>query len=359
MPAHPSTPATALQLGFAGLPGTPAWHLSVDGRTPTGPNLSHWPGNRTPPAWKADLSTGICLNFARARPDEQESFLQGATVVLNDHYDTDGFGSLLAVLHPEIALPREELLLAAAATGDFGVFVTRRAFAIDRIVLELGREGSPAAAALRGLEGPARSLARYKWLLAHAAEVLDRPETMAPLFADEMGAVLAGLDASRRGAVAVRRHDEVGLAAATSHGPVHRMVLNTLAGAYRILHVEQTENGPLYRYHDRTESWFELSTFRTLPRRDLRPLAERLGALEPPRDGARWCADPPTEPIPELYFGLPAAQEYGRVTRERRPSRLPPAEIELELLAFFSLPPEPAVAGPAPQPAGDRPAESA
>src|SRR5712691_884549 len=103
---------SALHLGFAGLPGTPALHLSVDGMTPTGPNLSHWPGNRTPAAWRADLSSGICLNFARATPEEQQRFVAGATTVLNDHYDTDGFGSLLAILRPEVAMSREEVLLA-------------------------------------------------------------------------------------------------------------------------------------------------------------------------------------------------------------------------------------------------------
>ena len=88
----------------------------------------------TPARWKADLSTGICLNFARADRREQAAFLDGARVVLNDHYDTDGFGSLLAVLRPEMAFAHEELLLSAAATGDFGIFLTWRAFAIDRIV---------------------------------------------------------------------------------------------------------------------------------------------------------------------------------------------------------------------------------
>src|SRR5262249_9093223 len=93
--------AHGLRPGFEGIPGTPANHLSVDGMTPVGPNLSHWPGNRTPPEWKSDLSTGICLNFARAAASARERFLDGAAVVLNDHYDTDGFLSLVAVLRPE------------------------------------------------------------------------------------------------------------------------------------------------------------------------------------------------------------------------------------------------------------------
>ena len=223
--------------------------------TPSGPNLSHWPGNRTPKAWKADLSTGICLNFARAEPMAQQHFLSGANVVLNDHYDTDGFGSLLAVLHPEVALPREELLLAAAATGDFGTLQTWRGFAIDRIVAHLATPASPVHQAFAGLNGASKGYARYRWLLDHAAEVLDHPEAFAALYQDELALVRHQIEAGLSGAATRTRHRDLGFCTVTSVGPLHRMALNTLSGAYRVLHVQQGTEGPSYRYHDRTESW--------------------------------------------------------------------------------------------------------
>ena len=65
-PTSADRPAAHLELGYAGAGDAAAPVLSVDGMTPRGPNLSHWPGNRTPAAWKADLSTGISLRFARA-----------------------------------------------------------------------------------------------------------------------------------------------------------------------------------------------------------------------------------------------------------------------------------------------------
>jgi hypothetical protein len=318
------------------MPEAEGLHLSVDGMTPSGPNLSHWPGNRTPLAWKADLSTGICLKFARAERAAQEQFLAGATVVLNDHYDTDGFGSLLAVLHPDVALPREELLLAAAATGDFGTLQTWRGFAIDRIVAHLATPASPVHRTFAGLSGSAKGYARYRWLLDHAAEVLDHPEAFAQLYQDELALVQEQIDAGLRGAATRTRHRDLGYCTVTTNGPLHRMALNTLAGAYRVLHVQNSADGPSYRYHDRTESWFELLTIQSPLRRDLRPLAQTLGALEPPRDGAQWCADAPNEPIPELYFGIPATQEYGQTTRQLRPSALPPATVERALLRHFA-----------------------
>ena len=336
MPVQEPAPATCLSLGFAGLPSTPELHLSVDGMTPSGPNLSHWPGNRTPQAFKADLSTGICMNFARADHDLQREFLDGADTVLNDHYDTDGFGSLLAILRPEVAEAHAGLLLAAAATGDFGVFHNEGGFAIDRIVANLAAEHSPVANEFRGSNGPEKSFLRYRWLIEHAETVLGNPGEFSCLFEDELAKVSETISRGRQGAVRRDHHEGIGLATITSSGDLHRMALNTLAATYRVLHIQRDDDGCRFRYHDRTESWFELQTIHPLPRRDLRPLAGRLAELEPAHDGACWLADSPTEPIPELYFGVPSTQEYGRVTRTLAPSQLTPELVEREFVAFFN-----------------------
>lgn len=338
----PPSPAARLRLGFAGPTGLAEPHLSVDGMTPTGPNLSHWPGNRTPARWKADLSTGIALRFARATADEQAAFLGDVEIVCNDHYDTDGFGSLLAILRPEVALAREELLLAAAATGDYGCWQTWRGFAIDRTIARLAAPESPVRGVFHGLADPDElSLRRYEWLLEHAESVLDQTGQFRALYVDEMAAVQEEIAAGLAGAVERGSWPDLGFAALTSRGARHRMTLNTLAGAFRVLHVQRDADGVRYRYHDRTESWFELVTIRTPVRRDLRPLAARLAALEPARDGACWCADPPSEPIPELYFGVPSRQEYGQLTRDLRPSALSLEQVVGAFVQHFAAPLQP------------------
>lgn len=329
-------PLAHLQLGFAGAAGLSTPHLSVDGMTPEGPNLSHWPGNRTPKRWQADLSTGIALRFARANAAEQAAFLGKAELVVNDHYDTDGFGSLLAVLHPEIAFRREELLLAAAATGDFGTWQTWRGFAVDRIIARLASPASPVRGAFAGIHDPDQlSLRRYEWLLENATAVLDHHGQFAVLYADEMAVVQQEIERGLGGELTRRRFPQLGFTMLTSQGPRHRMTLNTLAGSYRVLHVQHDGDGTRYRYHDRTESWFDLVTLQPLPRVDLRPLAAKLAELEPAHDGASWSADPPSEPIPELYFGVPSRQEYGQLTRELRPSRLPAERVLATFVSCF------------------------
>ena len=215
-----------LSLGNLDLPSTPPWVLSVDGMTPQGPNLSHWPGNRTPPEFKADLSTGICLRFAQAPLDRRLQFLDGASLVVNDHYDTDGFLSLLTVLQPEVAIERQDILLEAAATGDFQSFQTRRGFAIDRIVLNLAGERSPIRDEFTAASGPGKDFARYRWLLEHAVEILDHPEQFAALYQEELDLIEHQLQDPD---IRCRNLAHCGLALISSPGPVHRLVLNTLA----------------------------------------------------------------------------------------------------------------------------------
>ena len=323
----------------AGAQGTPSPHLSVDGVIPSGPNLSHWPGNRTPKAWKADLSTGIALRFARADEAAQRAFLGDAEYVVNDHYDTDGFGSLLAVLRPDIAFRCEDRLLAAALVGDFGVWHSWRGFAIDRIVKNLTRSDSPVLGAFHGVtDDDALSLARYQWLLENAESVLDHTGGYRALYEEEMAQVQEELERGLSGDVRRDIDRDLGLSAVTTEGPRHRMTLNTLAGAWRVLHVIEGPDGVRYRYHDRTESWFELVTIQPPTRRDLRPLRDALRVLEPEHDGAQWHADPPDTPIPELYFGPWSEQEYGEITRELTPSRLRPEQVRGALAEHFAVP---------------------
>src|SRR5690606_9548070 len=128
--------------------------------------------------------------------------------------------------------------------------------------------------------------------------------------------------ACRDGALERELLPALGLSIVRTTGPVRRMTLNTLAGAFRVLHVSAADGGTRYRYHDRTESWFEVVSFTPLPRVDLRPLAERLQVLEGEHAAPqRWCADPPDDPVPELWFGQNEPQEYGAVTRELGASR--------------------------------------
>jgi hypothetical protein len=93
-------------------PGAAACDGLVDGAEI---DLSHWPKNATPAELKADTSTEIALRFVRAG---------GALprFVVNNHFDADGVLAVFALMRPEIARDHEQILVAAAETGDFDVW---------------------------------------------------------------------------------------------------------------------------------------------------------------------------------------------------------------------------------------------
>jgi len=75
--------------------------------------LSHWIPNTTPPQFKADTSTEICLRFVESERCDFD-------LVVNNHVDVDGVLSTFVLLHPELALQHRKCLVQAAEIGDFG-----------------------------------------------------------------------------------------------------------------------------------------------------------------------------------------------------------------------------------------------
>jgi hypothetical protein len=74
--------------------------------------LSHWIPNETPPAFKADTSTEICLTFVASGDS-------GHDLVVNNHADVDGVLAVFALVAGEWALPHRRTLVQAAEMGDF------------------------------------------------------------------------------------------------------------------------------------------------------------------------------------------------------------------------------------------------
>ncbi|MFO0630315.1 MAG: DUF6687 family protein [Polyangiales bacterium] len=102
--------------------------------------LSHWPGNTTPRALKADTSTEIVLNHLAM--GEAARF----DLVVNNHYDTDGLLSVWSALAGPAALEHRDLLVAAAEAGDFAAFPSSAAVKLS-LALQGDGPGSPRARA--------------------------------------------------------------------------------------------------------------------------------------------------------------------------------------------------------------------
>lgn len=109
-------------------------------------DLSHWRQNRTPPDWKADTSTEIALNFSAS--DEARSWRLAP--VVNNHFDTDGVLAAYAILDPNGAHARSDLIIAAAEVGDFQEWPKDpRGIKIDAAIVQLGDQAGSEEAAYR------------------------------------------------------------------------------------------------------------------------------------------------------------------------------------------------------------------
>ena len=71
--------------------------------------LSHWRRSGTPADLMADTSTAIVFNYLD-RPDLHVP----ADVVSNNHFDEDGLVGIYALLEPEAAASRRDLLIDVA-----------------------------------------------------------------------------------------------------------------------------------------------------------------------------------------------------------------------------------------------------
>ncbi len=308
----------------------PAPIVSVDGVTPRGPNFSHWPGNRTPPDLRHDLSTGIALRLATLTEAERRERFEGLETVTNTHFDTDGVLAVHAVLHPDHAAEHVDALLAAAATGDFQVFTTEEALALD-LALTAAADAVP-----RGDGGEVgRRQRQYERALELVPTLLEDPFAALDDAARETFVrVLEDVRRVDEGGVEVRIDEDAELAIVRSPRPLERIALHRAAGdRYRVLAVVPCGSGHLFRYHDRVEGWFDLVTISAPPRVPLAPLAELLEELEVSETEPHWHAHPMESPIPECWFGEPGSgRSFGPTAPgELCVSRLTPLLVERAL----------------------------
>lgn len=308
--------------------------ISVDGAWgQPGLNLSHWPGNATPRALRHDLSTGIALAFGRLSLEERAAPSEGCSTVANNHYDTDGACAMFAVARPELAIPRTDRLLDAAAAGDFFQVPSEHAFRLDAVITNLAdAERSPWGPRFRGLDAREKHEQLLVELVERMPAMLDsdlsefgdlwRPE------AEELRTDLAALGTADRSEI-------VHLDLCVWEGPrgaafdPGRHAVHGSTRADRILLVGHPGAGSTYRLLLSTLSWFDLCTRRPLPRPDLAALARRLNEEEgtDPDEPAAWRAQDARSPSPELWFGAEDVEEFSERSGALRQSRLAPAFV--------------------------------
>jgi len=218
----------------------PKGAVACDGLVPNARlDLSHWSGNRTPAHLKRDTSVEIAVAFARERGAHD------VEVVTNNHFDADGVLAVWTLLRPEIALPNEKLIVAAAEAGDFDEWPSdERGLWLEAAIGKLSQIGSDAAA--------------YERVLPALDELVPSIDRREDLWGDAHRALLLAGEDLHTGAVHVERVGRIAII-------VHERGTGELPGAWisrsierdadRVLLAFAADRGWIYRYELRRWSW--------------------------------------------------------------------------------------------------------
>jgi hypothetical protein len=265
--------------------------------------LSHWPGSSTPDSVRDDLSAQIAL-----RALDHPALLDGIEAVSNNHFDQDGLMGIYALVEPEAARRRRELVIDVARAGDFGWYESRAA---ARIAMAIAVMSDPARSPFAGalFDGEDVTGALYDACLATLPGLIDDVDGTRDLWEEEDAYLAASEAAIADGTVSLVEHPEIDLAVVhvpdpwvtqVAHrfieawtGALHPMAVNGATGLFRVL----TLQGGRARLECRYETWVQYVSRRVVPRPDLRVLASALDELE---DAAVWRADPPGALTPVL-----------------------------------------------------------
>jgi hypothetical protein len=286
--------------------------LSVDGTVSNSIHFSHWEGNLTPEALKADTSTEIALNLVGS--PGRERLTEGLELVTNNHFDTDGVLSVWTVLTGERALELREKLIAAAEAGDFSEYSSA-----DGVRASIVIQGSDAAVPGEDAGSPlARHLSNgaaidearsYELILPEVERVLTRTDDYEFLWSDVWRRIEAARESFARGESRVEEDASTGLSlitlapglygsggfSPTRHNAPFTAISANARGQVFLVALPMT-SGWGYRINYPYYSWAETVVRPRVGRRDFTALVSRLDELEQHETGkgqapGRWAPD--------------------------------------------------------------------
>jgi hypothetical protein len=280
--------------------------LSVDGTVSNSIHFSHWEGNQTPAAIKADTSTEIALNLVAA-PNRDE-LTRGIDLVTNNHFDTDGVLSVWTVLTGKRALELREQLIPAAEAGDFSEFTNEAAVRASIAIQGSDQanpdddSGSPLASYLAGekVDDDARA---YESVLPEVERILTKTDDYEHLWRGAWEKIAAAIESFERGASRVEEFPDSGVSLValapevfspsgfnpTRHAAPYTAISHYAKGQLFLI-TTPLKNGWAYRVDYPYYSWAETIVRPRIKRRDLSRFTSELNHRESATDGL-WKLD--------------------------------------------------------------------
>ncbi|MBC3541117.1 DUF6687 family protein [Rufibacter sediminis] len=285
----------------------------VDSFHPNGLVLSHWREAPTPAALREDTSAGMVLQALKQNWPQ----LQNYQYVTANHFDIDALVGVWALLNPQLALQREETLRQMAVIGDFRELDLEAPFAKEALKLvcwinaeEKARFYPPFGAEDMEENEVVASIPKFHYFLKEFGKVLVNPELFQEVWEPEVNTVLLGYAQIYGKESKIVLNNSIGLAVIETPEPVHYYALFSPTAGYDIVVACYANNR--YEVECKYTTWVDIVSRPTLPRPDLRPLAEQFNALE--TSGYTWVADGVTDTGPLLRLQnkkLSKAQRYG------------------------------------------------
>jgi hypothetical protein len=206
-----------------------------------------------------------------------------------------------AVLNPEAALERADLIVAVAECGDFERWSGEEATKITCGLLGLeNHQDSPVRKELPSGDYLSQSAHLYRETLPLVSDVLDHVDKYEAFWREEMKEIQASRELFERGEATVQEVSELELAIVTLPREAHSVAINERTECTRVaLVIDEHRYQVRYRY----ESWVEYQSRRPLPRIDLRPFADLLQSFE--GNAGQWRAGSIEGITPQLSFAGP------------------------------------------------------
>ena len=279
----------------------PARVIAVGGPPFGALHLSHWPGNGTPPAVKAETSLEIVLKFLSLKTAQREALRRGADLVTVSAFGVDAVLALWSLLFPHHAQGFTGPLQAAAYSGEFQVFVFPEATRLCCAIHRLGEpDRSPLPDEFRAADPWDRLGALINALLARMDDLLGYLDRFESEWQEEFERIQADRRLFAEGNVSIEEYPDVDLAVMRVPRAVHPVARNSATRRLRVLTIE---GGGRYELTYRAESWADLPGRSILPRIDLASLVPQLQARE---SAGAWCWDGPAARTPRLCCVGPA-----------------------------------------------------
>jgi hypothetical protein len=269
--------------------------IIVGGSAPAALHLSHWPGNATPPALRADTSLEISLKFLNLKTPRREEVRRGAAVATSPRFSVDALLAVWALVAPHRAQGFTGPLQAAAFSGEYQVYVIPEATKICCALMRLADpERSPLRPELGGPDPWERVGARYRALLPLLDDLLGYVDRFEGDWRDEFQGIQADRELLARGQASLEEFPEVDLAVVRAPRALHPVARNSATDRLRVLTIVGETN---YEMTYRAESWVDFTSRPVAPRIDLGPLLPELQTLE---TGSTWRWDGIAGPVPSL-----------------------------------------------------------